>query len=860
MNARRLLGLILLVSVSTGSSLGAVGHGAAAQAELPSGAMATIQVDKLNADSPTLDDQFGYSVAVSGDTVVVGATEDDEAATNAGAAYVFQRNQGGRDEWGLVQKLTASDGGASEKFGFSVSISGDTVAVGAQQAWSELGGTGVKSGAVYIFERNQDGADSWGQVDKVAAGDALLDDRFGTDVCISDDTVVVGAYNKNSATGAAYIFQRNKDGADNWGQVQKLTASDAYDGDRFGDSVAISGDTIVIGADWNDDVYDRSGSAYVFERNKDTTPSADNWGQVKKLTAGDPYMYDQFGRDVSISGDTIVVGSFLDDDGATNAGSAYIFERNQGGAEVWGQVAKLTASDPSQWDRFGGSVCISGDRAVVGAIEKDGDHSGPGYACVFERNQGGADEWGQAAKLAAGDPGTEDEFGYSVGISGDTIVVGARYDDDGADDSGSAYVFSSGGAWMETGKPTADDAAENDWFGICVSASGDKAIVGAYNKNTDYGAAYIYYRNEDGADAWGQVEDASLVSDDLAAGDRFGCAVGISGDTAVVGAGRDHHGAYADAGAAYVFERNKDTPMWVDHWGQVQKLIPDDPASSDLFGYAVDIDGDTAVVGAYNKNSGAGAAYVFERNQDSPTLADNWGQVQKLVSGDGSAPDEFGRSVSISGDTIVVGAPDQYTSPDESGAAYIYYRNQGGADSWGKVKKLTASTPATGDFFGYSVSVSGDTTAVGAYGEGTAGAAYVFERNQGGSADNWGQVKKLSGDDSAAGDEFGFSVDIDVDTVVVGAYKHHHGGDNDPGAAYVFERNVGGADNWGQMTKLTASDADALDWFGYSVSIGDGTVIVGALRDDHAYDDAGSSYVYQLGLMEAYAPLALKRE
>jgi hypothetical protein len=503
-------------------------------------------------------------------------------------------------------------------------------------------------------------------------------------------------------------------------------------------------------------------------------------------------------------------------------------------------------------------VGISGDRVVVGAREKDSMYTGPGSTYVFERNQGGADEWGQAAELAAGDPGTEDEFGYSVGISGDTIVVGARHDDDVADDSGSAYVFASGGAWMETAKPTADDAAEDDWFGFSVSASGDKAIVGAYHKESYTGAAYIYYRNQDGADEWGQVEDP--VSDDLAAGDRFGSAVGISGDTAVVGAGRDDHGAYTDAGAAYVFERNKDTPMWVDHWGQVQKLVPDDSADYDFFGYAVDIDGDTAVVGAYNKNSSADAAYVFERNQDSPTSADNWGQVQKLVSGDGTAPDWFGRSVSISGDTIVVGAPDPDTSPDESGAAYIYYRNQGGADNWGKLKKLTASTPAAGDRFGYSVSVSGDTVAVGAHGEGTAGVAYVFERNQGGSADNWGQVKKLSAGDSAAGDRFGFSVDIDVDMVVGGAYKHHHGGLNDPGAAYVFERNVGGADNWGQMTKLTASDANAYDFFGYSVSIGGGTVIVGAYRDKDLHSNAGSSYVYQLGLMEAYAPLALKRE
>src|SRR5262249_36975296 len=181
---------------------------------------------------------FGYSVAINADTVVVGAY-----GKIPGAAYIFERNQGGAENWGQVKKLTASDAVGGDEFGISVAINIDTVAVGA------IHGNRATSGAVYIFGRNQNGIESWGQVQELTASDAALLDEFGISVAIERDTLVVGAWARNlDSGGAAYIFERNQNGIEGWGEVQKLTASDVAAHDQFGSSVAIDGNTVPVGA------------------------------------------------------------------------------------------------------------------------------------------------------------------------------------------------------------------------------------------------------------------------------------------------------------------------------------------------------------------------------------------------------------------------------------------------------------------------------------------------------------------------------------------------------------------------------------------------------------------------------------
>src|ERR1700693_3721826 len=471
---------------------------------------------------------------------------------------------------------------------------------------------------------------TFSQVTELTATDAASGDEFGYSIKISGDTAVVGAYQKNSSTGAAYIFERNQGGADNWGQVKELTASDAAQGDEFGREVAINGGTVIVGAPFKNS---STGAAYIFERNQG---GAENWGQVSELTASDGAQGDQFGNQVAIDAGTVAIGAALKN---SSTGAVYIFERsNQGGVENWGQVQELTASDGAPNDLFGISSAIFADTVVVGA---SGHSFGTGSVYVFSRNEGGAENWGQVQELTASDAAQGAGFGQAVGISGDTVVVGAS----GKNSStGAAYVFQNEcGQWSQTKEPVATDAAANDNFSISVGIDGDTAVVGAYAKNSFTGAAYNFERNQGGAENWGQVQ--KLTAGDAATNDQFGISVGITSDTVVVGA--DQKNSFA--GAAYIFER---TQCGAENWGQVQKLTAGDAAANDDFGVSVGIDGDTVVVGAYQKNAATGAAYIFERNQGG---VENWGQVQKLTAGDAAAFDFFGVSVGISSETVAVG-------------------------------------------------------------------------------------------------------------------------------------------------------------------------------------------------------------
>ena len=222
---------------------------------------------KLLASDGAEGDFLGWSVVINGNTVVVGAIDDDDNGIDSGAAYVFERDQGGIGNWGQVTKLLASDGTTLDRFGNSVAISGDTVVVGAPSDDDK----GEDSGATYVFERDQGGIGNWGQGAKLLASDDAAADRFGVSVAISGDTMVVGAVfdgDNGIDSGSAYVFERDQGGTDNWSQVTKLLASDGAEGDAFGFSVAINGDTVVVGADFDDDNGINSGSAYVFERNQ----------------------------------------------------------------------------------------------------------------------------------------------------------------------------------------------------------------------------------------------------------------------------------------------------------------------------------------------------------------------------------------------------------------------------------------------------------------------------------------------------------------------------------------------------------------------------------------------------------------
>jgi len=408
-----------------------------------------LQQAKLTASDGNKNDYFGDTVAISGDTVVVGAYADDDKGTDSGSVYVFVKPNGG---WATTStfnaKLTASDGAATDYFGKSVAISGDTVVVGAYADDDN----GTDSGSVYVFVKPDSGWATTSAYDaKLSACnacDGVTSDQFGHSVAINGNTIVIGAPrddDNGSNSGSVYLFIKPHNG---WTTTStyhaKLIASDGAASDYFGNTAAISSDTVVVGAYGDDDNGSYSGSVYVFVKPSGGWIITETYYENAKLTASDGAASDYFSNSIAISGDTVVVGAYKDDDKGSASGSAYVFVKPSSGWTTTSTFnAKLTSSDGVGAEYFGQSVAISGDTVAVGAYQdspRGASYSGSVY--MFAKPSGGwATTSSYNSKLTANDGKGRDYFGYAVAINGDTVVIGAPSDDNSHANSGSVYIF-----------------------------------------------------------------------------------------------------------------------------------------------------------------------------------------------------------------------------------------------------------------------------------------------------------------------------------------------------------------------------------------------------------------------------------
>jgi hypothetical protein len=443
--------------------------------------------------------------------------------------------------------VKASNTGTGDSFGTSVAVDGDTVVVGAPYEDSSSTGVGgldndsaSGSGAAYVFIRT---GTTWTQQAYVKASNTGTGDQFGYSVAVDGDTVVVGAPLEDSSStgvggldndsadgsGAAYVFIRT---GTTWSQQAYVKASNTGAGDYFGYSVAVDGDTVVVGAPYEDssstgvggavnESASGSGAAYVFIRTGTT------WSQQAYVKASNTGTGDSFGYSVAVDGDTVVVGARLEDSSSTGvggavnesangSGAAYVFTRT---GTTWSQQAYVKASNTGAGDDFGYSVAVDGDTVVVGAILEDSSSTGVGGAVNESASGSGAayvfirtgTTWSQQAYVKASNTGAGDRFGYSVAVDGDTVVVGAPLEDssstgvggavnDSASDSGAAYVFTrTGTTWTEQAYVKASNTGAGDYFGYSVAVDGDTVVVGALSEDIFAGAAYMFLITADSA-------------------------------------------------------------------------------------------------------------------------------------------------------------------------------------------------------------------------------------------------------------------------------------------------------------------------------------------------------------------------
>jgi hypothetical protein len=512
------------------------------RAEAAGGLAQPLYVKPLNAQA---GDRFGHSIAVSGDTIVIGAPlEDGEAtgvngdsstnsASSSGAAYVFVKNG---ETFVQQAYLKPSNTDVGDTFGWSVAISGDTVVVGAfgeDSKASGVDGQGMDdssggSGAAYVFVRT---SGVWAQQAYLKASNTGAGDAFGHSVAIDGDVVVVGARHEDggaaavagdpeandaSSAGAAYVFERS---GIRWAQQAVLKAPNAGAGDEFGFSVAVAGDTIVVGApkedsnaigvdgDPDDEGSMESGAAYVFVRH------GSKWQRQAYLKPQPTYLYAttqaHFGRAVAISGDTIVVGAPVKS-GSYHGGFANVFVRI---GSTWTRQALLTSSDGATDGEFGAAVAIDGDRIVVGAHrENDGGpgvHPDPsiylvqsGSAYLFERQ---ASTWVVEAQLKASNPGIFDHFGGTIAIADDLVVLGARDEDgagtvvggdggnDAALDAGAGYVFTLPCGSIEVVQPQCSPGLPNGPSLVVTGCAAAGSVLEVKVGSGEGGAAFAVF-------------------------------------------------------------------------------------------------------------------------------------------------------------------------------------------------------------------------------------------------------------------------------------------------------------------------------------------------------------------------------
>lgn len=996
------------------------------------------QTAKLTIADGEPHDRFGAAVSIDGETIVVGAFLDDDQGISSGSAYVFERDDGQPGEWRLIAKLVDANGEFDDLFGSSVGISGDTIIVGAPND----NGLGDRSGSVHVFERDAGGGNAWGHVATISNPGAGLRGQFGISITISGDhfavgsmryqsqpdaiyvyrrashdhyrwervtsivgispygapvdmdgdTLVVGAVwdNVNAEdAGSAYVFERNAGGPDQWGLVTKLRYQCPKPRDGFGDPLAIDGDVIATASRYGCDTGARNEAIVIFERHAGGT---NNWGETAALVPDDIRVSGFPIISVAVEGNMVVAGMPHLDGGVayefaitrnrapqlTSTASATVFdsiqeddlhapgntiaelmERMEPGtiddnnAGIFGIVVTAVNSQYGRWQfrlhdqpnwidfepivqtsarllgtgdfiRLLPRQDFSGD-AANGITFRIWDlSSGVAGAVVDASANGGNTAFSEIAATAGGriDPasdapglaiaaGLAAEAGESIVIdpslltavdadgelpvnlkytitteptlgtlrrnnvpvstgqsftqadidnglisfvaNGDAFGIGSfRFrleDSTGASSEIFAFAATVGLTHLapQVAKLTPADGSAGDLFGFATAIDGAIAVIGAWRNDEngeDAGAAYVYERENELTDAWRFRQ--KLVPSDGKPGDFFGFSVAVHENTIVVGALLDDAPNF-NSGSAYVFARGSGlTPQW----NEVAKLTAEAAEENHFFGRSVAIDDSTIVVGAagdeYPSARSMDAVYVYERVGDG----DDWIARTRLTLSDANVPSGFGFSVAVGGDVIVVGAFLGHNDNIRSGSAYLFQQDDAGSGEWRERRKLAPADGADNDWFGYSVSIDGDLIVVGSprndeYGL-DAGGVYLFDRNmKGRHTPEFGLLKKLGAARSPAESRFGHAVDIDRDVVVIGAPESQTVGPS-AGSVFVFERNLGGVDAWGIVAEVVGRDTAGFDTFGTSVSVRDGSMIVGACLDDDGGENLGSAYMFRL--------------
>ncbi|MFK8013030.1 MAG: hypothetical protein AB8B80_13405 [Marinicellaceae bacterium] len=707
---------------------------------------------------------FGVSVSMDNNRIVVGASQSlNNSGSTSGAVHVYDFNG---NEWVETQKLIIDNGWSIDNFGHSVSLVNNRIAIGAYRA---LGISDSLSGAVYIFDLV---TGNWNESQKISLEDGRNNDYFGYSVDLSNNRLIIGAYNDDNTdfnnSGSAYIYDLEKG---TWSLTQKLTASSINDNDYFGYSVSLNGDQALIGAYGSDLSNEDAGAAYVFDYNGNT------W-QQSTLLLPEGNNPSSFGASVELNNNQAIIGAHSHDFDNIDSGATFVFEFSD---NQWLQSQVILPHDRESQDYFGQAVSVYNSHLFINAMYDDdnGINSGSVYNYIVENGF-----WVQDRKIVSneiiGSPNSS--FGISVSYDGNRLVVGSHTDDGKDQNSGAAYIYDLiDNSWVLTQKIKPNIEIADEYFGKSVSLSGDRVLVGApagiISDSEGIGSAYIFDLIQG---EWTQAQKISAA--DGQPNNKFGYSVSLFEERALIGAYGPYGRLGSDNGSAYIFDLIENT------WIESTKLTAKSNSYSDNFGISVSLNNNRALIGSprdENDSFNQGAVYVFD------LIGGFWEQTQKLFDTTDNFDNEstsFGYTVSLFNDRAAIGAPydDVFGvfNSHSMGSVYIFDFN---GTEWIPDQKLIAQDYGQHDIFGISISLYENKLAVGSsrnrFINDNIGGAYIFDYKD----NNWTQILKIKPLNGNRVDYFGVSVSLFEDEVFIGANLDDNASGTNAGAVYLYE-------------------------------------------------------------------------
>lgn len=678
------------------------------------------------------NDRFGHAMALDGDTAVVTSVSAPSSLGGGGRAYVFTRSAG---VWSLHAELWAADGISAGEFGNAVALEGDTLVVGAWKA--DISGPNSDDGAAYVFQRSQG---QWNQVAKLVPQTTVSEGFFGGSLALQGDELAVGSNNSG-----VHLFRRI---GGVWQFHNKVASSALSYG--FGTSVAISGETMLIGAPREAAPLSQVGAVYVFGK------SAGEWVQQQRIASPFTRSEDKFGMAVALDGDIAAVGApWADGATTTDCGGFAIYRRNEAGTWAMDYSYQPGASNLYR----GGTLAVSGESVLVGGSAFNSGSS------IYQPVNG---SW-QSRYYFNYRPGAIEGTTVLLGAStnqGDGVASGATF--------GAAFIYEfDGTAWPLQQRLTMGNSMEGTRLGTTLAMQGDTALISAPGEpgasGASFGAVYVFVKSNG---LWSQ--QARLVAAAPAALREFGTSLALDGDTAAVACVQDSHFTAGgtettNVGSVTIFVRNGTT------WSQQKKLYASDFANNDSFGAGLALEGNHLLVGAPGDSDGTGSGqvqigsvYWFSRSGTT------WTQSSKFRSGNTRDNQRFGCAIAIDNGSAVIGAYSLVSGLYYAGQAFVFTFN---GSAWSRQAAIEPPTSASYILFGNRVAISGNTVLIGAPGtdlptvsdpfgsQGGVGRVHVFTR----AGTIWSHQASLDPLDGHQGTAFGSRLEIQGDIAAIRA-------------------------------------------------------------------------------------------